>query len=109
MKTTAVLLSAASLATAYPGMMGAGSKEDVLRTFQERTTPEAQPEKRQLLSGLVPTVGSLLESVEGLVGSVAASVDLDNKRPEPGYEFKTPGPGDSRGPCPGLNLLANYG
>lgn len=107
MKTAAVLLSAASLSAAYPGMMGAGSKDDVLREFHERSEAEALHEKRQL--GLLPTVGSLLDTVDGLLGSVASAVDLDNKRPEPGYEFKEPGPNDSRGPCPGLNLLANYG
>ena len=108
MKTAAVIVGAAGLSAAYPGMMGAGSKEDVLRTFHEGSKSESQHEKR-LLGGLLPSVGSLLESVDGLLGSVAAAVDLDNKRPEPGYEFKAPGPNDSRGPCPGLNLLANYG
>jgi len=32
-----------------------------------------------------------------------------SKRPEAGYTFQAPGPDDSRGPCPGLNLLANHG
>jgi len=67
--------------------------------------------------GLVDSVGdgvgglltNLAENVESLLGSVATSVDPDNLRPEPGYEFIEPGPGDSRGPCPGLNLMANYG
>lgn len=54
-------------------------------------------------------LGNLAGDVDGLLGSVAGSVDPDNKRPEPGYVFKAPGPNDSRGPCPGLNLLANYG
>ena len=63
-------------------------------------------EKRQ---GLLPSLTNLLNDVDGLLGSVASSVDPDNYRPEPGYEFQPPGPNDSRGPCPGLNLLANYG
>ncbi|SMY23549.1 unnamed protein product [Zymoseptoria tritici ST99CH_1A5] len=70
----------------------------------------------QILSGAnsgqklgLPTVGGLLNDVSGLLGSVASSINPDNKRPEPGYEFIAPGPNDSRGPCPGLNLLANYG
>jgi hypothetical protein len=54
--------------------------------------------ERGLLDGIV-------NDVDGLLGSIAASVDPDNKRPEPGYEFQDPGPDDSRGPCPGLNLL----
>lgn len=44
-----------------------------------------------------------------MLGSVASSVDASDLRPQPGYTFEAPGPGDSRGPCPGLNLLANYG
>jgi len=64
-----------------------------------------EPEKRQLLT----VVGNLLDDVEALVGSVASMIDPDNYRPEPGYDFIAPGPGDSRGPCPGLNLLANHG
>lgn len=40
-------------------------------------------------------------------GSVAEGIlNPDDKRPEQGYEFQAPGPGDSRGACPGLNLLA---
>lgn len=40
-------------------------------------------------------------------GSVAEGIlNPDDKRPEEGYEFQAPGPNDSRGPCPGLNLLA---
>lgn len=40
-------------------------------------------------------------------GSVAEGIlNPDDKRPEEGYEFQAPGPGDSRGACPGLNLLA---
>ncbi|KAF1941110.1 Cloroperoxidase [Clathrospora elynae] len=38
-----------------------------------------------------------------------AVIVASDKRPEPGYKFQAPGPNDSRGPCPGLNLLANYG
>lgn len=109
MKTAAVLLGAASLGAAYPGMMGTSSKADVLKEFQERSAEPSDHEKRLLGTDVLSTVSSVLESVSGLVGSVAAAVDPDNKRPEPGYEFIAPGPNDSRGPCPGLNLLANYG
>lgn len=53
-----------------------------------------EPEKRQLLGGL-------LNDVEGLLGSVASEIDPDNYRPQPGYEFIAPKSTDSRGPCPG--------
>lgn len=111
MKTSAATtLALPALAAAYPGIMGLHNRqaaEEMLQKMQER---EADP---QLLSGLVDTVtdtvSSVVDDVQGLLGSVAAAVDQDNRRPEPGFEFQPPGPGDSRGPCPGLNLLANYG
>jgi len=92
-------------------MMGA-SKEDMLKMYQERE--EMAKRDPQLVSGLLngvsSTVGSVINDVRGLLGSVAEGVlNPDDKRPEPGYEFQAPGPSDSRGPCPGLNLLANYG
>lgn len=77
----------------------------------ETRDAEKDYEKRQgdLIGSLIGTVGALVGTVGGLVGSVAATVSPNNKRPEPGYDFQAPGPNDSRGPCPGLNLLANHG
>ncbi|KAM3417429.1 hypothetical protein BST61_g5675 [Cercospora zeina] len=83
------LLALPALALAYPGL----DKET------------AAPERRQLGE----LVTGLVDSVSGYVGAIAALVNQDNLRPEPGFEFQEPGPGDARGPCPGLNLLANYG
>lgn len=103
MKTAAVLLGVASLAAAYPSMTDTGSEADIEKRLLGGLLGGDKDE------GLLPAVDGLLDSVEGLVGSVAAAVDLDNKRPEPGFTFKAPGKGDSRGPCPALNLLANYG
>lgn len=105
MKTfTYLLLALPSLSAAFPGLMGTGSREDIESYLRERLVEERSVEVEE--RGLID---SLLNTVKGLLGSVAAAVDLDNKRPEAGYEFKAPGPNDSRGPCPGLNLLANYG
>ena len=64
----------------------------------------AGSEKRQ-----IDQLGALGGDLVGALGSIAASVDPDNLRPEPGYEYQEPGPNDSRGPCPGLNTLANHG
>jgi len=100
----AFLLTLPVFSTAYPGMMGASSKADVENYLRERRIEDSHPEKRQLLS----IITALTDTVTGLLGSVASAVDPNNKRPEPGYTFKAPGSGDSRGPCPGLNLLANY-
>ncbi|KAI4723864.1 hypothetical protein E4T49_08412 [Aureobasidium sp. EXF-10728] len=103
-----------SLAMGFPQMMG-GTKEDMIKMLQERAAEEKLAKREpQILSGVSSTltgvVGALVSDVRGLLGSVAEGVlNPDNKRPEAGYTFQAPGPNDSRGPCPGLNLLANYG
>ncbi|GKT95361.1 heme-thiolate peroxidase [Colletotrichum tofieldiae] len=82
------------------------TKEDLEDLLKRNPDPEANPEP-QLITDLV---GSLTNTISGLLGAVAqGTLNPNNKRPEPGYDFKAPGPGDSRGPCPGLNLLANHG
>lgn len=119
MKLLSLLLISSSCTTyAFPGM---GSREEMAKSYfaesQANEKREAKElEERQLLGALGNvtgilggTVGALTSTLTGLLGSVAESVNPDNKRPEPGYTFQAPGPGDSRGPCPGLNLLANYG
>lgn len=109
--TTSLVLALPALAAAYPGLMGTHSREEIEHMLHAKrdadAAKKAEAEKRQLLN--LPVLGNLVGTIAGLVGSVAASVDPDNLRPEPGYEFQAPGDGDSRGPCPGLNLLANYG
>ncbi|KAF2133715.1 hypothetical protein P153DRAFT_281050 [Dothidotthia symphoricarpi CBS 119687] len=107
--TSAVLLGLPALSVAYPGMMGASSRSELesqLKAEYERAASEkreAEPQVTSLLSGLTGVVNGLLTSV------TQAVVVSSNKRPETGYSFQAPGPGDSRGPCPGLNLLANHG
>jgi len=95
----AVLASLAASAVAFPSL---AVKEGLEKLEKRNPAPEPQ-----LLTGVL---GSLINSISGLLGSVAqGALNPDDKRPEPGYEFRAPGPGDSRGPCPGLNLLANHG
>ncbi|GKT45870.1 aromatic peroxygenase [Colletotrichum spaethianum] len=99
----ALMASFAASAAAFPSM---ATKEDLENFLKRSPEPEANPEP-QLISNLV---GSLTNTISGLLGAVAqGALNPNDKRPEPGYEFKAPGPGDSRGPCPGLNLLANHG
>ncbi|EMC93813.1 hypothetical protein BAUCODRAFT_75194 [Baudoinia panamericana UAMH 10762] len=90
--------------------MGINSREEAVQFLKEKRdsdqVEDVEPEKRGLISGLLNTLAS---DITGLTGSVASAVDPKNYRPEPGYTFQAPGPNDSRGPCPGLNLLANYG
>jgi len=114
MKVNAVLaLALPAVTSAYPGMMGASSRTELENALKEAYKREAAAEADPqglggLLSGVGETVKGLGDLVGGLINSVGnALVVADNKRPEPGYEFQAPGPGDSRGPCPGLNLLAN--
>jgi hypothetical protein len=121
MKLLSLLLISSSCTTyAFPGM--ASREEMAKRYFDEsqasnpvRREAEHLTERQSdgllgsVTSILGDTVGALTGTLEGLLGSVAESVNPDNKRPEPGYTFQAPGPNDSRGPCPGLNLLANYG
>ncbi|KAF9872869.1 hypothetical protein CkaCkLH20_09732 [Colletotrichum karsti] len=99
----AVLASLTASAAAFPSMMG--SREQLEDLLKRNPEPVAEPEP-QLFGGVV---GALTGTITGLLGSVAQSVNPENARPEKGFEFQAPGPNDSRGPCPGLNLLANHG
>jgi hypothetical protein len=114
MKVNAVLaLALPAVTSAYPGMMGASSRIELENALKEAYKREAAAEADpQGLGGLVSGVGETVKGLGDLVGGLINSVGnalvvADNKRPEPGYEFQAPGSGDSRGPCPGLNLLAN--
>ncbi|KAF1836542.1 hypothetical protein BDW02DRAFT_566968 [Decorospora gaudefroyi] len=112
----AIALALPATAAAYPGMTGANSRaemEEFLRAEIKRDGLEnraAEPQLSSLRNPLGNLIGSLGNLVSGLLNSVGNAIVVEsNKRPEPGFQFKAPGPNDSRGPCPGLNLLANYG
>src|SRR5690242_13814603 len=113
MKVVAALAFALpAVTTAFPAMMGGQSRadlEDALREqFKREAADEADPQLGDLLTGVGNSLKALGDTVVGLLNSVGnALVVADNRPPEPGYTFEAPGPGDSRGPCPGLNLLAN--
>jgi hypothetical protein len=106
--TQAITLALPALAAAYPGMIsGASSRAELEDLIRAEIKREPEP---QLGNPVGTLIGSLGDAVSGLLNSVGnAIVVKSNLRPEPGYTFQAPGPGDSRGPCPGLNLLANYG
>jgi hypothetical protein len=99
--TNAIALALPVLAAAYPGMGGGQTRQEL---------EEAEKREAQVLNPVGTLLGALGDTVSGLLNSVGQAVVIkSNLRPEPGYTFQAPGPGDSRGPCPGLNLLANYG
>ena len=111
MKCPLVILAAAGVASAFSGMAGIHSRHESLHMLKERAEAEALGKRQDTALGDLNVggiVGGLVDTVTGLLGFVAASVDPDNKRPEPGYTFKAPRKGDSRGPCPGLNLLCAH-
>ncbi|KAF5694350.1 Aromatic peroxygenase [Fusarium denticulatum] len=77
---------------------------------------EKSHEPRQLKTGVVGGVVSLLGgTVEAVVDNVLGLIPTNKavkglqKFPEASHPFKAPGKTDQRGPCPGLNTLANHG
>lgn len=84
------------------------SPEDVAETREEL-------EKRLLGLdlGVGETVDNLLGGVgdllDGLLGSLPSLVNGEQQIPDAAHPFQAPGPTDQRGPCPGLNTLANHG
>jgi hypothetical protein len=84
----AFLLALPALSAAHPGMSNANIQDYI----RKREVEESVLEGRQILSGLIGTVGTLTNTVTGLLGTVACSTSPGNKRPEPGYEFRHPVP-----------------
>lgn len=103
----ALVLALPALSVAHPGMAGM-SRAEMAEYVQKRQAEEAGLQERQI-SGLIGSISALTGTISGLLGAVANNISPSDKRPETGYTFQAPGSGDSRGPCPGLNLLANYG
>ena len=76
-------------------LLGLGTEDGLLGLGLEETLQNA-------LGG----VGGLLE---GLLGSLAELGNGETRVPDENHPFQAPGPTDQRGPCPGLNTLANHG
>lgn len=69
-------------------------------------------EERGLLSGLLDVTSDLLQGIErGLEDTLSALDPFKNKAVDVSgdHAFQPPSPTDQRGPCPGLNALANHG
>jgi hypothetical protein len=83
MRSSSVLcLAISGVASAYPS---------ILQHLEEQGS-SASREKRQL-PGVVPPFDAKSQYID-TTGQ---------------YAFKAPGPTDQRGPCPGLNAMANHG
>ncbi|RAR12511.1 aromatic peroxygenase [Stemphylium lycopersici] len=90
------------------------ARAEVQRQLQSRDSTAQQP--RQLGTGLLPGLVDLLEGtlqavLDPIIGLIPTqdSVKGLKRFPEANYPFQNPGPTDQRGPCPGLNTLANHG
>lgn len=69
-------------------------------------------EKRGLLSGLLDLTSGLLQTIEkDLEGALNAIDPFENKPIDVTgeHEWHAPKSTDQRGPCPGLNAMANHG
>jgi hypothetical protein len=83
MRSSSVLcLAISGVASAYPS---------ILQHLEEQGS-SASREKRQL-PGVIPPFDA-----------TSQYIDTTGQ-----YAFKAPGPTDQRGPCPGLNAMANHG
>ncbi|KAI0145131.1 hypothetical protein GGR57DRAFT_322299 [Xylariaceae sp. FL1272] len=115
----------ASPSLAFPWMTERGmegllnhpeARQEIERRLKEHRSPKTTKQKEQLDTGLLSGVVSLLGgSVEAVVDNVLGLIPTNdaveglNYFPEDDYPFKAPGKTDQRGPCPGLNTLANHG
>ncbi|EXL45798.1 hypothetical protein FOCG_13154 [Fusarium oxysporum f. sp. radicis-lycopersici 26381] len=94
------------------------ARAEIDRRLKEHQVDQAEKshEPRQLKTGVVGGVVSLLGgTVEAVVDNVLGLIPTNKavkglqKFPESSHPFKAPGKTDQRGPCPGLNTLANHG
>ncbi|CAE7194154.1 hypothetical protein P3342_009585 [Pyrenophora teres f. teres] len=124
MRSSIVLVAlAAPTALAFPWLRPEGveallnhpeAQAEINRRLQIRNA--AQEEPRQLLTGLIPGLvdllgGTLKATLDPIFGLVPTKDSINGLKrfPEANYPFQAPGPTDQRGPCPGLNTLANHG
>ncbi|KAF2676846.1 hypothetical protein K458DRAFT_379372 [Lentithecium fluviatile CBS 122367] len=93
------------------------ARHEIKRRLEEHErTQSDQIASRQLSTGLVNGVvtllgGTLKAVVDPILGLIPTNDAVKGlkKFPEANYPFQAPGPTDQRGPCPGLNTLANHG
>jgi len=95
--SSAIALSLAASAAAFPGMNKEAMMEDLMKNAKRSATPttSAKASSTGLLGGVASILGTvtgdLEQVIQGLSGSVAAAVSADDFRPQPGYVFQAPG------------------
>jgi len=94
--SSAIALSLAASAAAFPGMNRDAMLEDLMKGKRAATpTTTAKASSTGLLGGVASVLGTvtgdLEQVVQGLVGSVASAVSADDFRPQSGYVFQAPG------------------
>ncbi|ETS73157.1 hypothetical protein PFICI_15102 [Pestalotiopsis fici W106-1] len=121
--STVIVALSAPHALAFPWLTPDGmnallnhpeARQEIDRRLEEYRSGKAK--ERDLIGGIVGGLGSLLggtlqavlDNVLGLIPTSEAVKGLQ-RFPQSDHPFQAPGPTDQRGPCPGLNTLANHG
>ncbi|ROW05749.1 hypothetical protein VMCG_05188 [Cytospora schulzeri] len=118
MKSSTVLaaLAGPSAVLAFPWMHEDGLhallNHPEARAEIQRRLEQHDAEKRGIVEGVTTLLGGTLTAVVDSVLGLLPTDDSVNglmRFPEAEYPFQAPGSTDQRGPCPGLNTLANHG
>ncbi|GAA5893865.1 hypothetical protein JCM5296_004622 [Sporobolomyces johnsonii] len=104
MRTAIAVLALSQLAgvLAFP-WMGAPGADEATRAYLERRANSTT------ISSTTPTAGNNNPHLTSLATRGATNVQASDLRPDSAHPFVAPEPSDQRGPCPGLNVMANYG
>ncbi|GAA5848950.1 hypothetical protein JCM9279_004674 [Rhodotorula babjevae] len=114
---TVLLLAQILGSSAFPWMAAPGAEQATHDYLKERGLLDKGGLLGQLgdtltnnVDGIITGVeGALGDVVNGLTGALATGVKESDRRPDADHPYMEPGPTDQRGPCPGLNTLANHG
>lgn len=95
-----LMASLASFAHAFPAMMYDEATADSVSEVRERELAKTLKARQAGVDVATPLFEPL--------NTFNAAKQLIDVGPGSGHEYVPPGPGDLRGPCPGLNAFANH-